>query len=315
MKLCFLDLDTIGDVPNIDKLNQYGELILYDRTSEEEKYERIKDADVVIANKILFDRKAIEAAKRLKLICITATGVNNVDLEYAKSRSIKVMNVTDYSTESVVQATFAGLFYLLNHLPYYDRYVKSGRYGAGGLFTHHGKPFYGLNGKTFGIVGLGTIGKRVAKVAAAFGCRVVYYSTSGKNIVNGYERVTELDPFLSQCDVVSIHAPLNEATMNLLKYEQLKLVKKTAYLINMGRGGIVNEADLARALDEDLLEGAVIDVLEKEPIDSDNPLLKIRDPEKLLITPHIAWASVESRRLLIDKVCENIDNFIKNKAR
>jgi len=237
--------------------------------------------------------------------------MNNVDLEYAKSKNIRVMNVSGYSTESVAQVAFASLLYLLNRLPYYDRYVKSGEYAAGGLFTHHGRPFWELKGKTFGIIGLGAIGKRVAEIAAAFGCRVVYYSTSGKNIAAGYERIPTLEAFLPQCDVVSIHAPLNEATYNLLRYEQMKLMKKTAYLVNMGRGGIVNEADLARALDENLLEGAALDVLEEEPIAAGNPLLKVRNPEKLLITPHIAWASVESRSLLIEKVCENIERFIK----
>lgn len=311
MKLCFLDYATIGTVSNIDRLKEYGNLTLYDRTSEDEKYDRVKDQEIIITNKVLLDRKAIDAAEKLKLICITATGINNVDMDYARSRNVKVMNVSGYSTESVSQAAFAGLFYLLNRLPYYDAYVKSGQYSRSGLFTHHGPAFRHLSGLKFGIIGLGTIGRRVAEIARAFGCHVVYYSTSGKNYTDNFERILVFESFLSQCDVISIHAPLNDATKDLVRYEQLSMMKKTAYLINMGRGGIVSEPDLARALDDNLLEGAVLDVLEKEPVDADNPLLKIRNPEKLLILPHIAWASVQARTLLIDKVCDNIEEFLK----
>jgi glycerate dehydrogenase len=255
----------------------------------------------------------MDQAARLKLICIAATGMNNVDLDYAMNKNIPVKNVSGYSTDSVTQSTFAMLFYLMNHLQYYDEYVKSGSYTQSPIFTHHGREFYELKNKTFGIIGLGTIGKTVAKIASSFSCRVVYYSTSGNNRNADYERVS-LETLLKSSDLISIHAPLNENTENLIGLKELTMMKRTAILINAGRGGIVSEKDLAAALDEDLIYGAGLDVLEKEPIDKGNPLLSIKNREKLLITPHIAWASLESRTLLMDKVYDNIKDYLDNRT-
>nr|WP_297889231.1 NAD(P)-dependent oxidoreductase [Sulfurihydrogenibium sp.] len=225
-----------------------------------------------------------------------------------------VTNVAGYSTNSVVQHTFGMLFYLLEHLRYYDEYVKSGGYAKSPIFTHIGKPFWEIYGKTWGIIGLGTIGKKVAQIAESFGCDVIYYSTSGKNTAQKYPHKA-LDELLSISDIVSIHAPLNEYTKNLITYEKLKLMKKTAILLNLGRGGIVNEEDLAKALDEGLIAAAGLDVLEKEPMNLDNPLLQIKNKDRLLITPHIAWTSIEARQTLVKEIYLNIDAFIHGKQR
>ena len=313
MKIVFLDSSTVGDLKNIDRLKDFGDLVCYELTGPHERLERTADADIIITNKVNIDPMVMDGSPKLKLICISATGMNNVDLEYAKRKDIRVLNVENYSTYSVTQSTFGMLFYLLNHMRYYDDYVKSGKYRKSLIFTHHGRPFYEMKNRIFGIIGLGAIGKSVARIATAFQCRVIYYSTSGKNINPEYRSV-DLDELLDVSDFVSIHAPLNDRTLNLIDYPEIRRMKRTAILINAGRGGIVNEAGLARALDEDLILGAATDVLSREPVSEDNPLLKIKNKEKLLITPHIAWASLESRTLLMDKVYDSIRSFLDSQS-
>ena len=314
MKLAILDAKTLGSDIDLSGFSQFGEVEIYETTKPEETLERVKDKDIVVTNKVVIDKNIMDNSPNLKLICVAATGVNNIDVEYAKKKGIQVRNVAGYSTESVVQHTFAMLFYLLESLRYYDDYVKSGEYAKSDIFTHLGKPFWEIRGKTWGIIGLGTIGRRVADVASAFGANVIYYSTSGVERKEKYPRVS-LDELLKTSDIVSIHAPLNEKTQGLIGYEQIKLMKPTAYLLNLGRGGIVVEEDLAKALDENLIAGAGLDVLEKEPITEDNPLLKIKNKEKLFITPHIAWTSVEARKTLVNEIIENIKAFLEGKDR
>ena len=314
MKIVFLDAKTVGDDIDLSIFEEFGEFIAYPTTKREETVERIKDADIVITNKVVLDKDILEKADKLKLICVAATGYNNIDIETAKKKGIAVTNVAGYSTESVVQHTFAMLFYLLEHLRYYDDYVKSGEYAKSDIFTHLGRPFWEVHGKTWGIIGLGTIGRRVAEVAESFGANVIYASTSGVDRKEKYPRY-DLDELLQTSDIVSIHAPLNKNTENLITYDKLKLMKKHAILLNLGRGKIVNEADLAKALDEDLIGGAGLDVLEQEPINADNPLLKIKNKEKLLITPHIAWTSIEARKRLIKEIAENIRAFLNGEIR
>jgi glycerate dehydrogenase len=257
----------------------------------------------------VLDRFILENCPNVKLICVAATGLNNVDLKAAEERGITVKNVSDYSSNSVAQLTFALLLQLINQVSYFDNYVKQGGYARSNIFTHLQPPYWEINGKQFGIIGLGNIGRQVARIASAFGSRVVYYSASGKNNNPDYQRL-ELKDFLATSDIISIHAPLNEYTRNLINYERLQQMKRSAVLVNVGRGGIVNEADLARALNENLLAGAGIDVFETEPIKADNPLLQIKEPAKLVLTPHIAWASLEARTLLLDKVQQNIQEFL-----
>lgn len=310
MNIVFLDASTLGDVDNLKKLGELGNFISYDTTFPEERVTRIGNNNVVITNKVIIDKDVMDKCSGIELICIAATGMNNVDLDYAGVKGIHVKNVKGYSTESVAQSTFSMLLNLMHQISYYDNYVKSGSYSKSPIFTHHGRSFSELKGKRFGIIGLGTIGKRVAEIATAFGADVVYYSTSGKNLNTGYEHA-DLNTLLTISDVVSIHCPLNENTHNLIDLSKLKLMKPTAYLLNMGRGGIVNEKDLAKAIDSNLIAGAAVDVLTKEPVDYNNPLINIKNKEKIIITPHIAWASIESRRLLVEKLYYNIQTFKK----
>ena len=314
MKIGVLDALTVGKDIDLSPLNRCGEVEIFGLTAPEEIAERVKDLDVIITNKVVLGEAQLKECTHLKLIALLATGYNNIDLEYAKSQGIAVANVAGYSTESVAQHTFAMLLNLMEHIGQYDAYVKSKQYADSETFTYIAWPYYELNGKTIGIIGLGAIGKAVAKIAEAFGMKVIYYSTSGyNNSGEQYERVS-LEELLKQSDVVSIHAPYNEKTHELIGYEQMKQMKPGAYLVNVGRGRIVKEADLAKALNENLIAGAALDVLEKEPIDHFNELFKVEDQHKLLITPHIAWASIEARRRLIEEVVLNIEAY-KNQVK
>jgi lactate dehydrogenase-like 2-hydroxyacid dehydrogenase len=308
IKIVFLDTVTLGDIDNIEAISLLGDYTSYEMTTPSQRIDRIQGHHVVITNKVVIDQKVMDSCPELELVCVVATGMNNVDREYAAQKGIIVKNVAGYSTESVAQCTFSMFFFLLHSSAYYDNYVKSGAYARSPVFTHHGRVFWELKDKLFGIIGMGTIGKRVAQVAETFGARVAYYSTSGKNLQTGYSCLP-LEDLLRSADVLSIHCPLNEQTRNLLEGRRLSLMKPSAYLLNMGRGGIVDEFALARALDENRIAGAALDVLTSEPISADNPLLKIRNTHKLFITPHIAWASCEARRLLIERTAANIKSY------
>jgi lactate dehydrogenase-like 2-hydroxyacid dehydrogenase len=314
MDIVFLDKKTIGNVDNFNLLHKLGNVVVYDNTKPDEVIERASGKDVIITNKVAINKAIIDALPQLRLICVAATGVNNIDTEYAKQKGIEVKNVVAYSTDSVAQSTFSMLLYLLNRPNYYDDYVKSGAYVRSEIFTHHGPAFWELAGKRFGIIGLGNIGRRVAKIAEGFGMEVVFYSTTGRNNNINYKRF-DLNTLLKTSDVVSIHAPLTDTTRNLITYEKLKLMRPCAIILNTGRGAIINEFDLARALNENLIGAVGIDVLTKEPIDPQNPLLKVFDKEKIIITPHIAWASMESRARLIEKIAKNIESFKREKGK
>ncbi len=310
--IVFLDQKTIGKVDNLKLLSKLGKLETYESTESDEIVERCKDKEVVIVNKVEISEAVMKQLPDLKLICVAATGVNNVDLNYAENNGIEVKNVAGYSTDSVAQLTFTMLLYLVNKPYYYDTYVKSGAYSRSNSFTHHNEPFWELKGKRMGIIGLGTIGRQVARIAESFGMEVIFYSTTGRNNHISYKRF-ELEDLLKSSDVISIHAPLNNQTRDLITYEKMKLMRPCAILLNLGRGGIVNEKDLAKALNANVIAAAGIDVMEKEPINADNPLLKLFDKEKILITPHMAWASKESRELLVEKIARNIEIYLKSR--
>lgn len=312
-KIVVLDSKTLGNV-NFDKLKEFGEVVLYEKTKAEEVEERVKDASIILTNKVVLNKDNLKNAEKLEIICETATGFNNIDIEYAKSKNIAVTNVAGYSTPTVAQHTFATLLHLYDKIGYYDEFVKSGEYSKSGMFTNLDKPFNDIEGKKWGIVGLGNIGKKVAKIAEAFGAEVVYYSTSGKNNNSNYKRV-ELDELLSESDIISIHSPLNSNTQGLFNYDNLKKMKKSAVLINMGRGPIVVEKDLAKAIDENIIAGAGLDVFSVEPMPEDSPLLKIKNKEKIVMTPHIAWASIEARERLFNDLIENIKAFYRGERR
>lgn len=310
MKIVFLDAKTIGDDIDLSGYDKLGEVVKYGFSTPEEARERTKDADVIVLNKVAINEQSIGEADHLKLVCVTATGTNNLDKEYLDKRGIAWRNVAGYSTETVAQHTFALLFFLLEKLPYYDEYVKSEKYIGDTIFTHFANVFHEISGKTWGIIGLGNIGRRVADIARMFGCRVIYYSTSGKNSQPGYERV-DFDTLLSESDIVSVHAPLDENTMGLMNAEAFAKMKPTAIFLNLGRGPIVVEQDLADALKNNEIAAAGLDVLTVEPMSADNPLREIKDSGKLIITPHIAWASVEARTRLMDIILGQIKEFFE----
>ena len=309
MKIVFLDRKTIGEDIDLSSYNRFGEVIMYDFSYPNEVPARVKDADIIVCNKTKIDESTIYTAENLKLVCVTATGTNNLDKDYLAKRNIEWRNVAGYSTETVAQHTFALLFYLFEHLAYYDEYVKSERYAGDRLFTHFEKNFHELNGKTWGIIGLGAIGHRVAEIAGAFGAKVQYFSTSGKNHDANIKEVG-FGELLSNSDIVSIHAPLNADTENLINIEALKKMKPSAILLNLGRGPIVNEKDLCEALDNGMIAGAGLDVLSEEPMRKDSPFLKLKNKDKIFITPHIAWASIEARVRLMKIIEEQIAEFL-----
>jgi len=305
MKIVFLETDTLGRDVDLTPFRQLGEVIMYPCSDSELDSIRVQEAEVVIVNKVPMNASTLDNAKNLKLICITGTGTNIVDFPYTNNRGIVVANVKGYSTQSVIQHTFALFFYLYEKLSYYDQFVKSGEYIRSDIFSHFIVNFHELAGKTWGIIGLGDIGRGVAEVAKLFGCSIIYYSTSGKNSNPSYEQV-ELDTLLCKSDIISIHAPLNQATNNLIGEKELRKMKSEAILLNLGRGPIINEDALMRALKENWIAGAGLDVLTAEPMLPTNPLYEIKDSTKLIITPHIAWATVEARQRVTDEVYKNI---------
>jgi glycerate dehydrogenase len=309
MKIVFLDRKSIGEDIDLSSFNEFGEVVIYDYSTVEEVSKRTVDADIIVLNKVPINEKTIGNAKNLKLVCVTATGTNNLDKDYLASRGIEWRNVAGYSTEAVAQHTLALTMFLLEHLNYYDNYVKSEKYVEDKMFTHFEMHFNEIYGKTWGIIGLGAIGKRVAEIAKCLGANVIYYSTSGKNHSDIYKEV-DFETLLSTSDVISIHAPLDENTMHLMDAKAFAKMKKSSILINVGRGPIIVEKDLADALNQGTIAAAGLDVLDVEPMSADNPLKLVKDSNKLIITPHIAWAAVEARVRLMEIIYNQIKEFL-----
>lgn len=308
MKITALEIMNVGSDVDMSEYKSLGDFTSYETTRPEDIRERAGDAEVLIINKLPINETTISGLDKLKLICVTATGYDNVDVAYCKSQGIKVCNAVGYSTSSVVQHTFAAFFYVYEKLRYYDDYVKKGSYCESPIFTHFDDHFNELEGKTWGIAGLGNIGKKVAAAAEAFGCRIVYYSTSGLNDDDRYKRL-DWEDFLKESDVISIHAPLNDNTKKLFSDDAFDKMKDSAYLINMGRGPIVDEPALVRAIKEEKIAGAALDVIDGEPMRKDSPLRELKGDDRLLVTPHIAWASVEARTRLMHEVFLNIKSY------
>lgn len=307
MKIVLLDKDTLGNDIDLSIFKQFGEFITYDTTSPDKTIEHISDADIVLTNKVIIDRNVIDNTN-VKLICITATGTNNVDLEYAKEKNIVVKNVAGYSTNSVAQITFKMLFRLLLDINYYDDYVKTGGWEKSSIFTNIDLPFNEIANKNWGIIGLGNIGLKVAEIATAFGANVQYYSTSNTNYNTQYNSIS-LDELIKSSDIISIHCPLNEKTANLFNYENMINLKDNAIIINVARGGIINEYDLVKVIKNKNLRIG-IDTVKIEPIETNSPLKELFENKNIIFTPHIAWASKESRNKLIQLVAKNISDFI-----
>lgn len=314
MKIVVTERNSVGLDIDVSCFEKYGEVTYYPNTLAGNTAERVKDADIIIANKAPLNESTLKDAPNVKLICLFATGFDNVDISYCKSRGIKVANVVNYCTPAVAQHTVLLALCLMEKLAFYDDYVKSGTYSAQDRFSNFDRPFGELEGKTWGIVGMGTIGHKVAALAEAFGCKVIFYSASGKSTCTDYLKV-DFDTLLAESDILSLHCPLSDRTRNLIDKEALSKMKKTAVLINVARGPVVNGQDLYDALMADEIAAAGLDVLEKEPMEKTNPLGQIEDSTKLIITPHMSWASTEARIRLVDEVCRNIEAFIDGKDR
>lgn len=314
MKIVVLEQESMGYDIDITCFEDFGEVTYYKNTAKDEVAQRVKDVDIIIANKAPLNKDTLQDADRLKIICEFATGYNNVDLDYCKERGIRVTNAVGYSTPVVAQHTFAMALYLMEKLPVYDTYVKNGEYADCPIFTCFQPYFSELEGKTWGIIGLGNIGRKVAEIAKVFGCRVIFYSASGNNNTTEYERV-DFDTLLAESDILSLHCPLTDRTQNIMNADAFSKMKKTAILINVARGPVVDEQALYNALTTGQIAAAGLDVLVKEPIDKDNPLGKIKDSTKLLITPHMAWGSNEARNRCKNEVYENIKSFLAGQDR
>ncbi len=314
MKLVVLERNSIGTDVDVSCFEKFGEVTYYPNTIADNTAERVADADIVIANKAPLNESTLKDAPNVKLICLFATGFDNVDIAYCKSRGIKVANVVNYCTPAVAQHTLLLALALAEKIAFYDDYVKSGAYSAQDRFSNFDRTFHDLNGKTWGIIGMGNIGHKVASLAQAFGCRVIFYSASGKSTCTEYERV-EFDTLLQESDILSLHCPLSDRTKGLINKEAFEKMKETAILINVARGPVVDTQALYEALINNRIAAAGLDVLEKEPMASDNPLIKIQDSTKLIITPHMSWASIESRNCLLGEVVKNIESFLDRENR
>jgi lactate dehydrogenase-like 2-hydroxyacid dehydrogenase len=307
-KICVLDAKTFGSDMSLNIFNEIANTTLYETTSKEQTLKHISDANIVITNKVVIDKYVMDNTN-IKLICVAATGMNNIDLEYAKEKCIEVKNVVGYSSASVAQLTFSIALQFIQKVPYYNEYVLNNSWSKSDIFTHLDQPFFELENKTWGIIGLGNIGKRVANIAESFGAKIQYYSTTNKNNNTQYKNVS-LNELLKTSDIISIHCALNDATNNMINRTNITTIKDKAIILNLGRGGIVNEEDIAKVLDErELYYGT--DVVTKEPIVEQSALLAVQNKERIIITPHIAWASIEARKRLLNMIANNINDYLK----
>ena len=314
MKIVVLEADAVGRDVSYESLGEFGELKLYDSTPNDMIVDRIKDADIVIPNKCLLTDKVLENAPNIKLICEAATGYNNIDIDYCKERGIPVCNVSGYFTDNVAQHTFALLLHLVDRLDYYSTYVEDGDYSLGSSFTNVSRPYHELAGMTYGVCGMGKIGRKVAAIAEAFGMNVIYYSASGNTYDVPYKAVT-FEELLEESDVIGVHCPLTDATRGMFDFNAFRQMKKSAILINVARGPIVVEDDLYRALEEGEIQAAGLDVFESEPLPKSSKLFNVLNRDRLIMTPHTAWGSVEARSRLIEEIRLNIKAFLDGEER
>ena len=306
-KIVFLDEYSIAGC-DLSSITSQGDYVAYENTRKEEVVERLKDADIAITNKVLIDGEAMRQLPRLKLICVAATGMNNVDLDTARELGIEVKNAVGYSTTSVAETTLASALALARNIVYFNEYFHDGRYAKADRAFSYDRLTFEIRGKRWGIIGMGNIGREVARLATAFGCEVRYFSTSGAKRREEYEAM-ELRELLEWCDILSVHSPLNERTRGLVGLEELKAMKPSAIVINVARGGIIDEAALAEALDNGYIAAAALDVFSVEPL-RQSPLYDIKDKYRLLASPHNAWSAVEAIDRLIKCVAENIRQWL-----
>lgn len=315
MNIVILERDSVGTDIDVSCYEKLGNVTVYANTDNaKDTAIRIANADIIIGNKAPLNEETLKDAPNVRLICLFATGYDNVDVEYCKKRKIRVANLRDYCTSAVAQHTFALALFLTEKLNHYDTYVKSGTYGAQRRFSNFDVPFTELDGKVWGIIGMGNIGRRTAKIAEAFGCKVIFYSVTGQSTCTDYPQV-DFETLLKTSDYLSLHCPLSDITRNLINLDAMKQMKSSAILINVARGPVANNSDLYTALTENIIAAAGLDVLEKEPIAADNPLGQIKDSSKLIITPHLAWASIEARERCVTETYENIKAFLNGASK
>lgn len=306
MKISILDIATLGDDLQFDAIHSLGEVTVYDQTMQEDVIERIRDEEVLILNKVKLNRENLPYAKKLKLICITATGFDNVDLDYCREHNIAVCNVRGYSTDSVVQLTVAMAFSLATNLSAFDGYVKSGSYTESGIFNCVKPVFRDISALTWGVVGLGNIGGKVAEIAKTMGCKVLAYK---RTPVDAYPCV-DMDTLCRESDIISVHTPLCEETYHLINEKRLSMMKDGAILINVARGAVVDEEAVCKAVMEKKLGGLGVDVYSIEPMQKDSPYQKILTCENVIFTPHMAWGSIDARQRCMDEVTKNIESYL-----
>ena len=306
MKIVVLDRSAMGDDISFDGLNRFGDVEIFDSTDVEQIFDRVSDADILILNKVKITDEVITSAKKLKLICIFATGYDNIDVLSAGRNGVAVCNVPGYSTDSVVLFTLANVLSLYTHLREYNAYVISGDYSQSGIPNKLSPTYHEISGKTWGIIGLGNIGKGVARVAAALGARVIAYK---RNPVKEYE-CTDIDTLCKESDIITIHCPLNSQSRELINMDKISLMKKDVVIVNEARGAVVNESDICIAIKNKMIGAYGSDVYTSEPFSSDHPFYEIKDYCNVLFTPHAAWGAYESRVRCINVICDNIAAFI-----
>ncbi len=311
MKISFLDASTVGEDLSMELFSRYGEVTVYRETLPSQIEARLAGADAVILNKIRLGKKELEGAHDLKLICITATGFDNVDVSYCRQRGIAVCNVVGYSTQSVAQLTLSMALSLLCHLPEYNAFVSSGAYSASGCFNRLTPVFHEIYGKTWGIVGYGNIGKQVAAAARAMGCRILAYKRTPVDEVE----CVDLETLCRRSDIISLHTPLNDGTYHLLDKAHIAMMKPQALLINVARGAVADEGALADAIKEDRIGGIGVDVYSKEPMAVDHPFYEIKSYPNVCLTPHMAWGAYETRVRLLEEIALNIEAFQRGERR
>jgi len=309
MNIVILDYKTLGDDLDLSGAERFGTVTKFPVTKQEDAAERLKDADIVIVNKIKMNEGALKDAKNLKLICETATGYDNIDTEYCKKRGIAVANTPAYSTACVAQVTVSMACSLVTHLHEYRRFVHEGGYQNSVSANMLEPVYHEMSGMTWGIIGLGNIGKGVAKIAEAFGCRVI----ASKRTPDPDFECVELDYLLKNSDIISIHCPLTDKTRGMIGKAQLEMMKKNAIIINVARGAVWDEAAVADAIINGTIGGVGCDVFSYEPIDEKHPFVKILDRDNVLLTPHMAWGAFESRTRCFNTVLSNIEAYLNGK--
>jgi len=311
MKISVLDVDTLGDDLDLSPINKLGDVTVYPLTLQEDVIERIKDADVLVLNKVKLNPENLKFAKNLKLVCITATGFDNVDIDYCKEHNIGVCNVAGYSTNSVVQLTLSMVFSLVNNLSTFDNYVKSGEYTKSGIFNHLKPVFHEMSQMTWGVVGLGNIGEKVARIAREMGCRVL----ATKRTPSDEFECVDIDTLCKESDIITLHTPLNDDTFHLIDSKRLSLMKKNVVLVNVARGAVVDEEAVTNAVLNKEIAGLGVDVYSTEPMQADSPYQKLLGLDNVIFTPHMAWGAYEARQRCVNEVAENIKSFFNGERR